>query len=120
MTETLWTDSRLISVLKLHLSTVDSYEPNNTDLLNTGKKFDSRKYYNQAYHYLRLGACNPIPDFLISLSDLTPRLVKELSYLESQDRNYVLKQAVGRIFEDINTELYHDSISKALRVKLIK
>jgi hypothetical protein len=30
----------------------------------------------------------------------------------------VLKQAVSRIFEDINLELYHNSISRALRVVL--
>ena len=56
---------------------------------------------NQAYHYLKLGGCNPIPKFLISLVDLGPTLIKELAQLEKQDREFVVKQAVGRIFEDI-------------------
>jgi hypothetical protein len=49
---------------------------------------------------------------------LTPKLKKEISELDNQTRGYVLRQAVGRIFEDLNPKLYHDSISKVLVVKL--
>lgn len=55
----MWTNDYLISRLKLRLGIVElSNNASKTDLLETGKQFDSRKYYNQAYHYLRLGACN--------------------------------------------------------------
>jgi len=38
--------------------------------------------------------------------------------LDEKDKKFVLKQAVGRIFEDINFDLYHDSISANLEVIL--
>ena len=117
----LWTNDYIVSRLKLRLGIVElSNNASKTDLLETGKQFDSRKYYNQAYHYLRVGVCNPIPNFLISLVDLGPTLIKELAQLEKQDRDFVVKQAVGRIFEDISSELYHDSVSKVLKVKIVK
>ena len=53
------------------------------------------------------------------VSDLLPELLKELSILDKKDRKFVLKQAVGRIFEDINSELYHNSISRVLEVRLV-
>jgi hypothetical protein len=123
MTETIeqWTPSYLISVLKKRLAMVElSSSGNKTDLLDTGKIFDSRKYYNQAYHYLMLGACDQVPYFLVSLSDLTPRLVRELAELEGEERDFIVKQSIVRIFEDINFDLYHDSISKVLKVKIVK
>ena len=67
-----------------------------------------------------IGALKPTPAFVISLSDLTPKLIKEINELDNQTRGYVLRQAVGRIFEDLDSKLYHDSISKVLVVKLEK
>ncbi len=80
-----------------------------------------RKYYHQAYHYLKIGAfaSERVPKFLISMQDLEPSLLRELANLDNEDRNFVLKQAVGRIFEDINSRLYHVSISKLLEVELV-
>jgi hypothetical protein len=117
----LWSSNYLVSRLKEHLERVE-FTPFSvkTDKLDDGRNFDSRKYCNQAYHYLKIGALKPVPAFFISLSDLSPRLVIELSELDKEDRNYILKQAVGRIFEDINCRLYHDSISVVLRVELLE
>ena len=67
-----------------------------------------------------IGALKPTPAFVISLSDLTPKLIREINELDNQTRGYVLRQAVGRIFEDLDSKLYHDSISKVLVVKLEK
>jgi hypothetical protein len=47
-------------------------------------------------------------------------MVYELSQLDKKDRKFVLKQAIGQIFEDINFDLYHDSISANLEVVLTK
>jgi hypothetical protein len=47
---------------------------------------------------------------------LAPKIIRELYDLDI--RKYVLKEAVGRIFEDIDSELYHNSISRVLEVKL--
>ena len=116
----LWSSDYLLSRLKEHLARVElSSSTFKTDNLDDGRNFDWRKYYNQAFHYLKIGALKPVPAFLISISDISPRLVIELAELDNEERKYVLKQAVGRIFEDINSRLYHDSISKALEVEFI-
>jgi hypothetical protein len=69
---------------------------------------------------LIIGACKPVPKFIINLSDLTHELKKELADLDIATRNFVIKQSVGRIFEDINSRLYHNSISRVLEVKFEK
>ena len=53
------------------------------------------------------------------MTDLEPSLITELGTLDNEDRNFVLKQAVGGIFEDINSRFYHVSISKLLEVELV-
>jgi hypothetical protein len=124
-TEELWTTDYLIFRIKENLATVP-ISSNHTDLLdwypesNENKIIDARKYYNQAYHYLKIGCLNPVPPFLIRLSELSPRIVGELADLDIQDRNYVLKQAVALIFQEINNELYHNSISAVLVVKRVE
>ncbi len=124
-----WSDSYLVDNLKQHLATVElSKSKTQTDLLDTpndkfNEKFcliSNRHYVNQAFHYLKIGILSPVPEFLISLSDLSPKLVKELALLDKETREFVLKQAVGRIFEDINSKLYHNSISSVLNVRLVE
>jgi hypothetical protein len=116
-----WTRNCLVERFKHELAMVVENDPTDqTDLTakpNT-QKLDSRRYYSQAHSLLRIGAFKPTPFFVVYLSDLSPQLVKELHDLDSSDRQFVMKQAVGRIFEDINQELYHNSISRVLKVKL--
>ena len=123
-----WSNSCLVDNLKHHLSTVKlSKSKENTDLLDIeNDKFNSyfclisnRHYVNQAFHYLKIGVLRPVPEFRVSLSDLSPRLVNELASLDPQDRKFVLKQAVGRIFEDINPKLFHNSVSRVLKVVVV-
>lgn len=85
------------------------------------KIYDDRWYYYKAYHFLKLGLFlrKDVPLFKVSLSHLSSEIIYELSQLNDKDRIFVLKQAVGRIFEDINFDLYHDSISPNLEVILI-
>jgi hypothetical protein len=103
-----WTKACLVDHLKHHLATVESVDG----------KYDNRRYYNQAHDMLKIGRFKPAPYFIVYLSDLSPRLIKELYDLDNEDRNFVLKQAVGRIFEDVNPEIYHNSVSQMLKVKL--
>ena len=86
------------------------------------KIYDDRWYYYKAYHYQKLGLFlrNDAPPFKVSLSHLSPEIIYALSQLDDKDRKFVLKQAVGRIFEVINFNLYHDSISTNLEVVLVK
>jgi hypothetical protein len=82
---------------------------------------DDRWYYYKAYHYQKLGLFlrKDVPPFKVSLSHLSQEIMFELYQLDEKDRNFVLKQAVGRIFEDMNFNLYHDSISANLEVVLV-
>jgi len=104
-----WTTNYLMDELKQHLAKRE------------GNEQGSRKYYDQAkYLIYRIGLYKPTPSFKLYLSDLTPELVQALCELDKKDRNYVLKQAVGRLFEDINSRVYHTSVSSLLEVKLEK
>jgi hypothetical protein len=118
-----WLESYLVDRLKQHLAIVEFNLVNDyKDNLQYKRVFnlERRKYYNRAHHFLKIGAFKPVPNFVVNLSDLTPRLKKELYELDNEDLNYVLRQAVGRIFEDVNSELYHNSLSCVLKVKLEK
>jgi hypothetical protein len=110
---TLWSTNYIIDRLKQHLANTRYLLRN-----SKGETIEGRKYYDQAYQMQIIGALKPTPFFRVHLSDLTPKLIKEISELDNQTRGYVLRQAVGRIFEDLNPKLYHDSISKVLVVKL--
>lgn len=119
--EETWSNDYLVCRLKQQLCTVDLKSTKvKTNSLDSGGNYDTRKYYNQAHDYLKVGAFKRPPPFLISLSDLPDRLVKELAELENRDRVFVLKQAIGRIFEDVNGKLYHDSVSRVLEIGLVE
>jgi hypothetical protein len=108
-----WTEQCLIDELFLQLArTKQTIKHNNND-----KSITIRKYYNQAL-ILRpwIAAANPTPKFVINLYDLTPKIIAEIKTLS--DPKYVLKEAVGRIFENIDFRQYHLSISKVLEVVL--
>ena len=85
------------------------------------KIYDDRLYYNKAHHYQKLGLFlkKDAPPFKVHIDHLPSEIIYELHKLDLAYRRYVLKQAVARIFEDINFDLYHDSISEKLQVILI-
>ena len=86
---------------------------------NTDTK--TKTYYLQAYDFQKLGLYKRenAPAFEVKLSDLPHDIIYELVQIDEQDRKFVLKQAVSRIFEDINFDLYHSSISVNLKVMLV-
>lgn len=114
-----WTSDYLIDRLKSHLSQVKGVNPvvHRPWLVPI---YGDRKYWNQAFDLLSIGALKPVPSFIIYLSDLTPKLRKELASLDKQSRRFVVVSAVGRIFEDINSKLYNNSVSRVLKVKFEK
>lgn len=84
---------------------------------NNGKQITISKYYIQAWELLPLiSAGNPPPYFVINLSDLTPKLIREIQN-DKCNREYVVSQAIGRIFENVSPKQYHLSIAKRLRWK---
>jgi hypothetical protein len=110
-----WLTSYLIDHLKQHLATYTEVKTN-----SEGETIRVRVYYEQAFQLLKIGAYKPAPPYIIWFSHLTSRLQTELVQLDDIHRTYVLKQTVSRIFEDINLELCHNSISRVLRVVLQK
>ena len=78
-----------------------------------------RKYYRQALSiWWQIPIYRPPPEFVINTEDLNGRLVRELQALTVRSRSLVLRQAVGRIFENIDYSYYHLSIAKFLKVRL--
>jgi hypothetical protein len=58
----------------------------------------------------------PVPKFVVNTCNLSTRVLAELKVLE--DAQIVLKQAVGRIFENIDAFEYHIRIARFLEVVL--
>jgi hypothetical protein len=101
----LWTSEKLIDELFLHLARV----PN-------------RKYYRLAAELGRwIPIARPPPEYPIDKSDLNDRLRNELleEITSEEARQHILKEAVGRIFENLNFERYQLSIARNLKVRLV-
>jgi hypothetical protein len=83
-----------------------------------GQTLTVKKYSQHAYELLpRIPVAKPTPTFIIYLSDLSPKLLQELKDSGKEERRYVVMQAIGRIFENINSRLYHLSIAQKLKVE---
>jgi hypothetical protein len=86
---------------------------------DSGRRIVINRYYLQAWKLQGLiSVGRPPPYFVILLSDLNPKLKQALKDLDDETKNFVLLQAIGRIFENINPRLYHLSIARRLRWKL--
>ena len=108
-----WTTECLVDELFLHLANFKEIIEN-----NQGQTLEVKKYYHQATDQLpRIPVAKPTPTFTIYISDLTPKLIQDLRDSSEEERRYVVMQAVGRIFENINPRLYHLSIAKKLKVQ---
>ena len=107
-----WTTEHLVDKLFLHLAS----KKENTSTAN-GRSVTFRKYYRQARDLMKwIPIAKPSPQFIIHVSDLTPRLIRELEELTATPTvlNYVVTQAVGRIFESLDFEYYHLSVAGCL------
>lgn len=109
-----WTEECLIDALFLELATRKSLVSHNGRC-----GIIIHKYYNQALELRKwISIARPVPEFVINLSDLSTRLVAELRCLK--DPKDVLKESIGRIFENIDERQYHQSIARKLKVRLSK
>ena len=111
---TRYTISATIEKIKKVLASVKSTDMEENNI-------DEREYYYQAYLFQKLGLYKreDAPAFKVKLGHLSDDIIYELSTFDENTRRFVLKQAVSRIFEDINFDLYHDSISNRLEVILV-
>jgi hypothetical protein len=107
-----WTEACLIEGLFLQLASTKQAISHN------GKTITLYKYYHQALAMRKwIPIARPVPSFVVNTSDLSARIVAELKILD--DPQIILKQAVGRIFENIDARQYHLSIAGVLEVVLV-
>jgi hypothetical protein len=81
-----------------------------------------RSYEKQAYDLMyRIPVYKPIPFFEIKISDLNEQIKKELDdrWNYKKEIDYILKEAVGRIFRNINEAYFFLSVKRLLRVRLV-
>lgn len=89
---------------------------------NNGKTIPVRKYYRQARQLMYWIPVVKLPsnEFIVFVSDLSPRVRKHLEsvIVTPTTLRYVLTQAIGRIFENLDFDYYHLSVAQNLRVRL--
>jgi hypothetical protein len=97
----------------------DQYNKNGNEI------YVSNKYIKQAERLIyKIPIWRPAPEFLISLSDLTPRLRAELKQLlkakSYKTVNYIIQHALAVVFECVNERYFHLSIGMGqIRWKLV-
>ena len=91
-----------------------------TTITVNGKKIHVNKYYNRALKIFKfVSIARSDLEFIINISDLSPRLIAELKTLDKTTVEYVLKLAVCGIFENISSERYRRlGVAKRLKVRL--
>jgi hypothetical protein len=85
------------------------------------KKLIVRKYYRQARELMKwIPIAKPSPEFVINASDLSPKVIEELEVRISDPSTfrYILKQAAGRVFENLDFDYYHLNVARNLRVRI--
>jgi|RhiMetdeSRZDD1v2_1073273.scaffolds.fasta_scaffold958657_1 hypothetical protein len=108
-----WTIEHLIDTLFLQIAKTK-------EIINyNSKKITIYKYYHQALRMWKwIPISKPKAKFIVNISDLTPIIYCELKSLENHTVQYVLKEAVKRIFENIDFKFYHEHIEDNLEVIL--
>ena len=108
-----WTIEYFVDQLFLSLAGTKEHVTNGKD-----ETLHVKKYYRRARDILKFVAIRrPPPIFIINISDLPKRIIDEFEAVtDDKTRAYVLTQAVGRIFENLDFEHYHLSIARNLCV----
>jgi|SoiMethySBSTD1v2_1073268.scaffolds.fasta_scaffold16600_9 hypothetical protein len=89
------------------------------DLRNQGRGVLRGLYEEQArYKMYRMPVFRPPPIFAVHLKHLDPLLKRELAKLDRWTKDYVMKAAIGRIFEHIDRRFYYLSVKPVLDWRL--
>lgn len=89
------------------------------DLMKVRNDENHRKYQQQAKDLMyKIPVYKPIPNFIVSLADLSDRVKVELSSLDSKSLNDVMKEGIGKIFENIDERYFLLSVKKLLKWEL--
>jgi hypothetical protein len=113
----LWTSEKLIDELFLLLVSISESVSN-----DKGETISVRKYPRRARELCkRIPVARPPPEYIVEKSDLNEKLRTELveEITSEEARQHILKEAVGRIFENLNSQEYHLSIARNLKVRLV-
>jgi hypothetical protein len=112
-----WTIECLVDQLFLNLCSSRQTITN-----SEGRTITVRKYYRRARELMKWIPIARLPsnEFVINISDIKPAIIKEIESVANNHKTlqYVLTQAVGRIFENLDLEYYHLSIARNLRVRI--
>jgi hypothetical protein len=112
-----WTEAYLEDQLFLRLVGTKQTISHNDN--NKNVTISIYKYYHRALAIKKwIPIAKPPPEFVVNMSDLTPKMLVELKSLD--DSYTIVKLAVGRIFENIDFEQYHLSIASKLKVRVEK
>jgi hypothetical protein len=85
-------------------------------------KYRSSYYEKQASDLIyKIPIYKPVPIFDIKISDLNEQVKKELDdrWNYKPEINYILKEAVGRIFANLNERYFLLSVKRLLKVRLV-
>ena len=94
-------------------------EARKQDPRNLGRGVLRRLYEEQArYKMYRIPVFRPPPVFVVYLKHLDDRLKQELSNLDSELKDYVMKEAIGRIFEQVDSRFFLLSVKPLLHWRL--
>jgi hypothetical protein len=108
-----WTIAHLTDELFLQIAKTKEI------IIYNGKKISIYKYYNQALRMWKwIPISKPKAKFIINILDLSPRIYSEIRNLNEFTAQYVLKDSVKRIFENIDFKFYHEHIEDNLEVIL--
>jgi hypothetical protein len=97
----------------------DPQQAQENERCNSGNGVLRRLYEEQArYKMYRIPVFEPPPAFVIYLKHLDDRLKQELLNLDRQSKYYVIKEAIGRIFEQIDKRFLLLSVKSVLKWRL--
>jgi hypothetical protein len=86
---------------------------------NNGNGVLRRLYEQQAiYKMYRIPIYRPPPVFIVHLKHLDDRLKQELAKLDKWSKDYVMKEAIGRICEQVDKRFFLLSVKSLLKWRL--
>src|SRR5918996_1583544 len=117
-----WTTERVIDEVSLSLMSVKSQFcmiNARDDSRNRGPGVLRRIYEEQArYKMYRMVVYRPPPVFIIHLKDLDEKVKRELAKRDKDIIDFILKQAVERIFDQVDSRYFLLSAKQYLNVRL--
>jgi hypothetical protein len=106
-----WTTEYVVDRLFFEMLEIKDEAEGWDDYPHNGQK---KKYYDRGADAIKMAAGRPSPIFVINISDLTWRLKLELAGLSRDTLDYVVRQSVERICENVNSKLYHLTLKRSL------